>query len=119
MGAPFQGRGGLLSNFIISCFFFAFHGGLFSKGAYFRGRLIIQSLQYHDITLIFLAIGFYLGLASCTWGPVTANGVDLLTKMYVIYMEANTSHCTIRSHVSAKNGASRSNSLNINATDVH
>ena len=26
-------------------------------------------------------------LASCPWGPVTANGVDLLTEMYVIYME--------------------------------
>ena len=25
--------------------------------------------------------------ASCPWGPVTANGVDLLTKIYVIYME--------------------------------
>ncbi len=24
-------------------------------------------------------------LVSCPWGPVTANGVDLLTKMYVIY----------------------------------
>ncbi len=23
-------------------------------------------------------------LASCTWGPVTANGVDLLTEIYVI-----------------------------------
>ena len=31
-------------------------------------------------------------LASCPWGPVTANGVDLLTEMYVIYMERNTSH---------------------------
>ena len=30
-------------------------------------------------------------LASCPWGPVTANGVDLLTEMYVIYMERNTS----------------------------
>ncbi len=26
-------------------------------------------------------------LASCPWGPVTANGVDLLTKIYPIYME--------------------------------
>ncbi len=26
-------------------------------------------------------------LASCPWGPVTANGVDILTEMYVIYME--------------------------------
>ena len=25
------------------------------------------------------------------WGPVTANGVDLLTEMYVIYMERDTS----------------------------
>ncbi len=24
-------------------------------------------------------------LASCPWGPVTANGVDTLTEMYVIY----------------------------------
>ena len=30
-------------------------------------------------------------LASCPWGPDTANGVDLLTGMYVIYMERNTS----------------------------
>ena len=29
-------------------------------------------------------------LASCPWGPVTANGVDLLTEMYVIYIERNT-----------------------------
>ena len=28
-------------------------------------------------------------------GPVTAIGVDLLTKMYVIYMERNTSHRAI------------------------
>ena len=26
-------------------------------------------------------------LASCPWGPVTANGVDILSEMYVIYME--------------------------------
>ncbi len=26
-------------------------------------------------------------LASCPWGPVTANGVDLLTEIYVTYME--------------------------------
>ncbi len=31
-------------------------------------------------------------LASCPWGPVTANGVDLLTKIYVIYTETHTSH---------------------------
>ncbi len=31
-------------------------------------------------------------LASCPWGPVTANGVDLLTKIYVVCMEAHTSH---------------------------
>ena len=31
-------------------------------------------------------------LASCPWGPVTANGVDLLTEIYAIYMEAHTSH---------------------------
>ncbi len=34
-------------------------------------------------------------LASCPWGPVTANGVDLLTEIYVIYMEAHTSHRAI------------------------
>ncbi len=34
-------------------------------------------------------------LASCPWGPVTANGVDLLTKLYVIYMETHTSHRAI------------------------
>ena len=31
-------------------------------------------------------------LTSCPWGPVTANGVDLLTKIYIIYMETDTSH---------------------------
>ena len=34
-------------------------------------------------------------LASCPWGPVTANGVDLLTEIYVIYMETHTSHRAI------------------------
>ena len=34
-------------------------------------------------------------LASCPWGPVTANGVDLLTEIYVIYMEMHTSHRAI------------------------
>ncbi len=33
-----------------------------------------------------------LRLASCPWGPVTVNGADLLTEIYVIYMEAHTSH---------------------------
>ena len=28
-------------------------------------------------------------LASCPWGPVTANGVDLLTEIYMIYMETH------------------------------
>ena len=28
------------------------------------------------------------GLASCPWGPVTANGVDLLTEIYVIYQNS-------------------------------
>ena len=28
-------------------------------------------------------------LASCPWGPVTVNGVDLLTEIYVIYMETH------------------------------
>ncbi len=34
-------------------------------------------------------------LASCPWGPVTANRVDLLTGIYVIYMETHTSHRSI------------------------
>ena len=34
-------------------------------------------------------------LASCPWGSVTDNGVDVLTEMYVIYMERNTSHGAI------------------------
>ncbi len=38
--------------------------------------------------------GMFL-LASYPWGPVTANGVDLLTEMYVIYMQTNTSHRAI------------------------
>ena len=29
-------------------------------------------------------------LASCPLAPVTANGVDVLTEMYVIYMETDT-----------------------------
>ena len=29
-------------------------------------------------------------LTSCPWRPVTANGVDLLTEIYAIYMEAHT-----------------------------
>ncbi len=37
----------------------------------------------------------YIILASCPWGPVTANGVDLLTEIYVIYMERRTSHRAI------------------------
>ena len=43
----------------------------------------------------------FIILASCPWGPVTVNGVDLLTEMYVIF----------------PHGASRSNGLY--ATDVH
>ena len=36
-------------------------------------------------------------LASYPWGPVTANGVDLMTEIYVIYMEMHTSHrATVR-----------------------
>ncbi len=35
-------------------------------------------------------------LASCPWGPVTAYRVDVLTEMYVIYMERSTSHRAIR-----------------------
>ncbi len=31
-------------------------------------------------------------LASCPLGPVTANGVNLLTEIYVLYMETHTSH---------------------------
>ncbi len=34
----------------------------------------------------------YIKLASSPWGPVTANGVDLLTEIYIIYMETHTSH---------------------------
>ncbi len=34
-------------------------------------------------------------LASCTSGPVTAYGVDLLTEIYVIQMETPTSHPAI------------------------
>ena len=30
-------------------------------------------------------------LASCPWGPVTANGVVLLIEIYVIYMKMHTS----------------------------
>ena len=30
-------------------------------------------------------------LASCPWGPVTANWVHLLTEIYVIYIEVHTS----------------------------
>ncbi len=36
-----------------------------------------------------------LVLASCPCGPATANGVDLLTEIYVIYMETHTSHRAI------------------------
>ena len=31
-------------------------------------------------------------LASCPWTLVTANGVELLTEIYVIYIEGNTRH---------------------------
>ncbi len=34
-------------------------------------------------------------LASCPWGPVIVSGVDLLTKIYVIYMQMHTSHRAI------------------------
>ncbi len=34
-------------------------------------------------------------LASCPWGPATANGVGILTELYVIYMEGYTSHRAI------------------------
>ena len=37
-------------------------------------------------------------LASCPWGPVTANGVDILTEMYVLYMKRDTSHEAPRSN---------------------
>ncbi len=49
-------------------------------------------------------------LASCPWGPVTANGVDILTEMYVIYMKRKT-------YLHTKNEAPRSNGLG--ATGVH
>ncbi len=41
------------------------------------------------------ALSAMLLLASCPWGPVTANGVDLLTEINAIYMEARTSHRAI------------------------
>ncbi len=45
-------------------------------------------------------------LASCPSGPVTANGVDLLIKIYVIYMEAHTyNHAT--DHVRRSNSCGR------------
>ena len=36
-----------------------------------------------------------LELASCPWGPVTAKGMDLLTNVYIIYMQVHTLHHTI------------------------
>ncbi len=46
------------------------------------GCYSITLVQQNKLTRNFL-------LASCPWGPVTANGVDLLTKIYVIYMETH------------------------------
>ena len=46
------------------------------------------------------------GLASCPWGRVTANRVDLLTEIYTIYMETHISHRAF--HLHAKNQAPRS-----------
>ena len=37
----------------------------------------------------------YVLLASCLFGPATANGVGILTELYVIYIETNTSHRAI------------------------
>ncbi len=48
-------------------------------------------------------------LASCPWGPVSANGVNLLTEIYVIYMETHTSHCAMAQCFHAKNHVCRSN----------
>ncbi len=43
-------------------------------------------------------------LASCPWGPVTANGVDILTEMYVIYMERNTTYLHTKTEAPRSNG---------------
>ncbi len=62
-----------------------------------------QKLGIHGKTLVidghwwsFVGISFEgpgnVLLASCPWGPITANGVDLLTQMYVIYMKRKTLH---------------------------
>ena len=42
-----------------------------------------------DVVTVIMVVHIYnYVLASCPLGPVTANGVDVLTEMYVIYMEA-------------------------------
>ncbi len=46
----------------------------------------------HICTTLFFIHHNNITLASCPWGPVTANGADLLTEIYVIYMETHTSH---------------------------
>ena len=47
----------------------------------------------NQIILKIVAYEYYTNdtLASCQLGPVTANGVDLLTEIYVIYMERHPS----------------------------
>ena len=44
------------------------------------------------------------GLASCLWGPVTANGVDLLTKIYVIWQAHRSNGFSRRRAYSRKDG---------------
>ena len=65
---------------------------LFSKRKLVEGKALIFKGKLND----------NFGLASCPWGPVTANRVDLLIEIYVIY---------------TKNEAPRSDGLG--ATGVH
>ena len=44
------------------------------------------SMEYPKCPNIMICLVMLI-LASCPWGPLTANGVDLLTEMYVIYIE--------------------------------
>ncbi len=54
-------------------------------------------------------------LASCPWGPATANGVGLLTEMYVIYIERSTTHRAICLHT--ENQAPRSIGYGVSRCD--
>ena len=47
----------------------------------------ISTMNQKIYSKIFHACLAILRLASCPWGPVTANWMGLLTEMYVIYME--------------------------------